>query len=144
MSVPSMRSDGMVLLQQACSLSSHAAEIAAAVRRFLFCTFRIGNDIKAFDSKTVMGRLPAIHFSSSYRDQMKILMDDLGGIAGHLEQLGYAADCVALDDLLDQCNTLESLWNILEIFSINSGSHCYFEMIRWLQVMYCMRMYCHV
>jgi hypothetical protein len=118
--------------------SLHGIQISAALRRFMFCSFRLSNEVKELETcggKSVgLGRLSAIRLSAAYRDQLSILMADLGSVAGRLEQLGMASQCVALDDLLDQCNTLESLWNILEIFAINSASHCYFEMVRWLQV----------
>lgn len=133
---PCLRNREVVLPRQLTCSSQYASDIAGSVRRYLFCSYRITDSITNVvgdGSNMAIGRLSAIHFSSSYRDQLKLLMDDLGGIAGHLDSLGLAAKCGALDDLLDQCNTLESLWNIIEIFSINSGSHCYFEMIRWLQ-----------
>ena len=135
-----MRSRGVVLSQPFSNDTVQGAEVFASIRRFIFSSFRISNEIKELGAQSrpmALGRLSAIHLSSAYRDQLKLLMDDLGNTAGHLDSLGWAAECGPLDDLLDECNTLESLWNILEIFSINAGSHCYFEIIRWLQVHHC-------
>lgn len=91
-------------------------------------------DVSNCGSGPVLGRLSAIHWSSTFRDELKVLMDDLGGVAGYLESVGMTSKCAGLDDMLDQANTLESLWNVVEIFSINSAGHCYFEMVKWLQV----------